>query len=192
MVNTAAGHHVARVLYKEIVEGDRRKAEAKSNDADSGGGARDFRFPYAGVLPAVEKIFPTKITKRGKTIHQGVFCWYEPSASTPTKKLSEFSSPTQSRPSEGWISQVPKFSCFDLDRMPNSGTGNRLLLLLIQRIDGSVWPHFAEETSIRSPGIWDQVVAEKLIKCMDAKRPINHAIIGHFDLTTSQSYCNGK
>jgi hypothetical protein len=36
---------VARILYKEIVEGDRRKADAESNDSDSGGGQETFDFP---------------------------------------------------------------------------------------------------------------------------------------------------
>jgi hypothetical protein len=34
----------ARILYKEIVEGDLRKFRAESNDAATGGGARDLRF----------------------------------------------------------------------------------------------------------------------------------------------------
>ena len=36
MANQAG--QVARILYKELVEGDLRKLQAKSNDADTGGG----------------------------------------------------------------------------------------------------------------------------------------------------------
>lgn len=192
MINLTTGEQVARVLYKEIVEGDRRKADAKSNDAASGGGARDFRYPYKGVLPVIQHMFPTEVIKRGKTIHQGKFFWYEPGATSPTELTAEFSSPTASRKSEGWISQVPKFRCFDLDRIPEEEDGNRIFLLLIQRVDGTVWPHFAEEISLRTPGNWDADVAKKLLKCIDAKRPTRNAIIGFIDLTTSASYCNGK
>lgn len=183
---------IARILYKEIVDGDRRKASAESNNSASGGGARDFRFPYNAVLPAVQKIFPTKITRHGKTVHQGMFFWHEPGVAAPVSRAAEFMSPTSSRPSEGWISQVPKFSCFDVDRIPTGSPTNRILLLLIQLHDGSVWPHFAEEITLRVKGKWDLVVAEELLGCLGARRPANWAAIGYLDFTNAGKYCNGK
>lgn len=39
---------VARILYKEIVEGDRRKADAESNDSDSGGGGKRLSISLRG------------------------------------------------------------------------------------------------------------------------------------------------
>lgn len=188
----SGSRRVARILYKEIVEGDRRKADAESNDSASGGGARDFRFPYEAVLPAVELIFPTKATRRGKTVHQGTFSWHEPGSTQAVSRPAEFMSPTKSRPSEGWISQVPKFSCFDTDRIPPGGVGNRVLLLLVQLYDQSVWPHFAEESTLRVEGAWDALVAEELLKCLDAKRPANRAVIGYIDFANTRRFCNGK
>lgn len=183
---------VARILYKEIVEGDRRKADAESNDSDSGGGARDFRFPYEAVLPAVELIFPNKILRGGKAVHQGTFFWNEPDSTQVVSRAAEFMSPTKSRPREGWISQVPKFSCFDSDRMPAGGIGNRVLLLLIQLHDQSVWPHFAEEATLRVKGVWDPSVAQELLSCLDAQRAANRAVIGYIDFTNMRRFCNGK
>lgn len=185
-------NRIARILYKEIVEGDRRKADAESNDSTSGGGARDFRFPYEAVLPAVELLFPVKIVKRGKTVRQGTFYWREPGSAQVISKEAQFMSPTKSRPSEGWISQVSKFSCFDTDRMPPCGAGNRLLLLLIQLDDQSVWPHFAEESTLRVKGIWDAAVAQELLNCMDAQRAANRAVIGYIDFINARRFCNGK
>ena len=86
-------------------------------------GARDFRFPYEAVLPAVELIFPNKILRGGKAVHQGTFFWNEPDSTQVVSRAAEFMSPTKSRPREGWISQVPKFSCFDSDRMPSGELG---------------------------------------------------------------------
>ncbi|MDO3560690.1 hypothetical protein [Ralstonia pseudosolanacearum] len=183
---------VARILYKEIVAGDRRKADAESNDTASGGGARDFRFPYEAVLPVVEKIFPEKIQKRGKTVHQGTFFWHEPGIPEPVSRTAQFMSPTKSRASEGWISQVPKFSCFDSDRIPIAGATNRVLLLLIQLHDETVWPWFAEENTLRIKGAWDPLVAQEILSCLDAKRAANKAVIGYIDFTNAGKYCNGK
>lgn len=52
MTNTAS--RVSRILFKEIVDGDVRKIHADSNDSDTGGGARDFRF---GSYSELEHIF---------------------------------------------------------------------------------------------------------------------------------------
>lgn len=35
---------IAEILFHEIADGDVRKFNAESNDADTGGGARDLRF----------------------------------------------------------------------------------------------------------------------------------------------------
>ena len=47
---------VVRVLFRTIDEGDLRKMDAVSNDAPTGGGARDLRFSpvrqILAVLPA--------------------------------------------------------------------------------------------------------------------------------------------
>jgi hypothetical protein len=183
---------VARILYKEIVEGDRRKADAESNDSSSGGGARDFRYPYEEVLPVVELIFPIKTIRRGKAVHQGTFFWKEQGSAQVVSRDAEFMSPTKSRPREGWISQVPKFSCFNTDRIPQSGNGNRVLLLLIQLRDQKVWPHFAEESSLRVKGAWDPSVAHELLMCLDAQRAVNRAVIGFIDFVNSRTFCNGQ
>jgi len=87
---------------------------------------------------------------------------------------------------------VPKFSCFDSDRMPSGGIGNRVLLLLIQLHDQSVWPHFAEEATLRVKGVWDPSVAQELLSCLDAQRAANRAVIGYIDFTNMRRFCNGK
>jgi len=72
------------------------------------------------------------------------------------------------------------------------GAGNRVLLLLIQLDDGSLWPHYAEEKSLRTPNAWHPVVAKELLDCLDAARPVNQAVIGYRDFTNTTRYCNGK
>ena len=198
MANSAG--QVARILYKEIVPGDLRKILAQSNDSNTGGGARDFRFgSYGTLLPVIKQMFPKKAKENRKRngtvvqidVFQGEFCWKKGNGQI-VRKNSFFEPPTDVRPSEGRIARVHEYGCFDTSLVPSGGKGNRVLLLLIQLNDGSVWPHYAEEKTLRVKGAWDPVVAQELLECIDAKRPSNRAVIGYTDFTNSGRYCNGK
>lgn len=194
---------VARILYKEIVPGDIRKILAKSNDAETGGGARDFRFgSYETLEPVIKQMFPLEVEERRRRdkdeaiikVYQGTFHWHE-RKNGKTEKISQvstFEPPTTARPAEGRITCVHEYGCFDVSRMPEGGAGNRVLLLLIQVRDGSVWPFFAEERTLRVPGRWDPVVAQELLGCLDAQRASNRAAIGYRDFVSGNRYCNGK
>lgn len=191
---------VARILYKEMVEGDARKLVAESNDAATGGGARDLRFgSLKRVWPIVLLMFPQteQVTRKrgGKsvqlTVQKGEFCWRESDGSV-ARMDSYFEPPTDARPSEGRIRQIHSFPCLDISLLPMVGVGNRVLLLLVQLHDGSVWPYYVEETTLRIPGKWDPRVAKDLLACLAAERPKGRAMLGFRDFTTQLSYCNGK
>lgn len=190
--------NVARILYKELVEGDLRKLRAESNDADTGGGARDFRFgSYRTLLPVIKAMFPRTAQEDRKRngvvtqidVFKGTFYWK--SATGTESKEAVFEPPTDARPSEGRIARVHEYPCFDASNV-KIGVGNRVLLLLIQLDDGTVWPHYAEEKSLRTPNAWHPVVARELLDCLDAKRPANQVVIGYRDFTNAGRYCNGK
>lgn len=195
---SAAGQ-VARILYKELVEGDLRKLQAKSNDSDTGGGARDFRFrSFNRLLPVIRHLFPQieKLQRRRDNmpvmvdIYKGTFYWYDAAGNVQTKD-GYMEPPTSARPGEGRIPRIHEYSCFDASGL-KIGVGNRVLLLLIQLMDGSVWPYYAEERTLRIAGKWDPVVAKELLSCLDAERPENLAVLGFRDFTTSDRFCNGK
>ena len=190
---------VARILYKEIVPGDLRKIVAESNDSDTGGGARDFRFGEFGKLePIIRKMFPHAVRERrrrdGKNVQveifRGTFHW--DFNGTEEQKSVDFEPPTSARPSEGRITRVHEQPCFASNRIPKFGVGNKVLLLLVQRNDGSVWPYFIEERSLDNPGLWDPRVARDLLDCIRAQRSANKVVIGYRDFTTGEGYCNGK
>jgi hypothetical protein len=196
----SGGGRVARIMYKEIVAGDVRKILAKSADSDTGGGARDFRFgSYKSLLPVIQEMFPKKAKESRKRdgvveqidVFQGEFFWHNDEGHVECKD-SFFEPPTDVRPSEGRIARVHEYQCFDTSRVPKGGEGNRVLLLLIQLSDGSVWPYYAEEKTLRTKGKWDPVVAKELLDCLDAKRAANRAVIGYRDFTNAGKYCNGK
>jgi len=77
---------VARVFFQEILEGDRRKLEARSNDdPGAGGGARDLRVPHKAFGPLFKKFFPNEVVKRRRrggqptdvTLQGGEVVWIE-------------------------------------------------------------------------------------------------------------------
>lgn len=197
--DSADAQGVARILYKEIVEGDLRKILAESNDSPSGGGARDFRFgDFETLEPIIRKMFPhvVKEARRrdGKSVDVEIFKgrFYWNFTGKDECKEAEFEPPTTARPREGRITRVHEQPCFDTNRIPKFGAGNQVLLLLVQRNDQTVWPYFVQESSLAVPGAWDPRVAKELLKCIHATRPENRVVIGYRDFITAESYCNGK
>lgn len=182
---------VKRFVFKEIVDGDTRKFRAKSNDTDSGGGARDLRLPYAQFAPIFRKMFPdTRIVKRlrdGVTseveVSIGSFCWTDSTGNAICKEAS-FEPPTTSRKTEGRIPVVYTYPPFASAPSPGGG---RLVVLLVQRDDDSVWPEFATEESL-SAGGWDDAVAIPIIRALNATRGGNQIARGYVDFETGEEY----
>lgn len=190
---------VARILYKELVEGDLRKLQANAADSDSGGGARDFRFrSFDTLLPVIRMMFPHTVTETRRRngqptqvdVFKGEFSWYDANQNIVTKEAF-IEPPTSARPGEGRLARVHEYPCLDASAL-QIGIGNRVLLLLIQLNDGSVWPYYAEERSLRTPGNWHSTVANELLDCLDAARPGNQAALGFRDFTNSSRFCNGQ
>lgn len=190
---------VARILYKELVEGDLRKLQAQANDSDSGGGARDFRFrSFDKLLPIIRMLFPEienverRRNRRPSIVerYKGTFYWHDAHGNVQSK-AGYMEPPTSARPGEGRIPCVHEYPCFDASQI-TLGVGNRALLLLIQLKDGTVWPYYAQEASLRETGRWDATVARELLSCLDADRPENLSVLGFRDFTNFARYCNGK
>lgn len=191
---------VARILYKEIVPGDLRKIHAESNDADTGGGARDFRFgSYPSIAAIVMKMFPNQVVETRRrsgvptptTIYSGTFYWRDRTGNNLSAS-SYFEPPTDARPAEGRITRVHEQPCLSTALMPTPTYNNRVFLLLIQLLDDTVWPFYAEEQTLRTAGLWDPQVAQKMLDCIDAQRRADQAVIGFFDFMSGGSYCNGR
>lgn len=191
---------VARILYKEIVQGDLRKIHAVSNDAETGGGARDFRFgSYQSIAATVMQMFPKPVIESRRrngvlvptTIYSGFFYWRDQRGNV-FQQNSYFEPPTDARPSEGRITRVHEQPCLSTALMPTPALGNRIFLLLIQLLDSTVWPYYAEEQTLRTAGLWDPRVADRMLKCIDSPRRVDQAVIGFFDFVNGGSYCNGR
>ncbi|MCX7595482.1 MAG: hypothetical protein N2235_17340 [Fischerella sp.] len=183
--NTLAPSGIKRIIYKEIVDGDRRKFKARSNDSESGGGARDLRFrPFERLGQVFERMFPDK---NDQGICVGRFYWVE-DAQTVCKD-AYFHPPTTSRPNEGRIANIDKY--LPKNKIPAADGGNRVILLLVQRTDGTVWPSFTTERSLES-GRWDRQVSEAILSGLHARRRAGVAATGFIDFEVGEVYHNGN
>ncbi|WP_117161411.1 hypothetical protein [Paraliobacillus sp. X-1268] len=172
---------VKRIIFKEILDGDRKKFDARSNDTQSGGGARDLRFsPYSSFQPVFEGMFP-HINEKG--VASGQFHWYE--NEQEVSKSAFFHPPTGSRGNEGRIANIDKF--LPKERIPSVNEGT-VFLLLIQDNNGKVWPSFATETSLLND--WHEGVKDMILSCHSSKRRANSATTGFVDFEQGGGFCN--
>jgi hypothetical protein len=186
----ASSNAIRRVVYREITDGDRRKIVAQSNDAESGGGARDFRFSYKDFADVFSRMFPERRTEQRKrngkrqdvTLFVGQLHWLDGDEER-TKEI-DFAPPTDARPNDGYIGRVHEYPSL---ANPPAEDGT-VLLLLIQRDDGSVWSSFVTEKSLRGPG-WHRDVADRMLACIEARRG-NSSVKGFIDFETRESFCN--
>jgi hypothetical protein len=182
---------VKRVVFKQIVEGDFRKFVAQSNDAETGGGARDLRFrPFDEFVEVFRLLFPAvrreKRRREGGMIDieilVGRLHWFD--GGNDASKEATFEPPTDARPNEGRLPIVHKYPPFN--HLPSTDKG-RMVLLLVQRDDDTVWVEFASEDSLRS-GEWHDAVAQPILRSLDAKRGFKQVARGFIDLMSGKEY----
>jgi len=175
---------IARIVYKEIVGGDRRKFEATSNDSQTGGGARDLRFsPYEKFSRVFEKMFPSM---DDKGISAGSFHWLVNGKETVGRAY--FHPPTNARPNEGRIANVDKY--LPTNSLPSEKDGTTILIIL-QRDDGTVWPHFTTDRSLDADA-WHDKVRDTILACLRAQRRAGTSTCGFIDFVTKEVFCNGR
>lgn len=153
------GRGVVRLLFQNIENGDRRKFEAQSNDAETGGGARDLRFrPEAEFLPFFGRMFPHKRmqSRRSKDVLtqievlSGEVKWIE--GGHEKRATMEVWPSTNARPSECRIARISSFGLYDL--IADDPNGGRSVFMMFQQADGTIRMHFTTETSLRNDN-WD-------------------------------------
>lgn len=176
---------ITRIVFKEIVRGDRRKFEAQSNDTPSGGGARDLRFsPYEKFVVVFERMLPYKDTKN---ICHGTFSWTEKGV----KKTGDasFHPPTKARNNEGRIASVDKYLHLR-NTLPSEDEGISILMIF-QDEEGTVWSCFTTDKSLES-GDWYPAVSKTVLDCLHAHRRSNVSCCGYIDYQNNEVFCNGN
>ena len=189
---------IARVLWKEIRPGDRRKFVAASNDVPTGGGARDLRFRgdeeleniILSMFPHAEGAIRRRTSGERVTRYRGTFCWHvDDEGKSRTKSVAAYMEPpTDARPREWRIVRVHKYEVFQV-ALPPERDDDRVLLLLIQTADGNIWPRFTTESSLHKDK-WSKDVKNHIISCLNGKKSQARTAYGFIDLKTSHEYCH--
>jgi hypothetical protein len=184
--------NIARIVFRQILDGDRKKFIARSNITNSGGGARDIRFrSWEKMKQTLRKLFPgsrTEKRRRGTDdalqVYTGRFSWFQ-NNSNKVSKEAVLEPPTDARPNEGRITRVHELECFTINQ-PAAGSG-RLIALFVQKDDGSVWPYVITERSLEHDE-WDPAVAEFLLCALNARRRKGNAAYGFIDFVSGKKF----
>ena len=182
---------IVRIVFREILDGDRLKFIAQSNLTDSGGGARDLRFrSWNEIVGTLRTLFPeTRIVKRQRgegnnlEVYVGHFHWIQEGQTISKEVVLE--PPTDARPNEGRITRVHQYDCFNTFQ-PSENSG-RLIVLFVQRIDGSVWPFVITEHSLRHDE-WHPGVADFLLSALITNRRQGSAAYGFIDFVSGERF----
>ena len=184
---------VARVFFQEILEGDRRKLEARSNDASTGGGARDLRVPHKAFGPLFAKFFPTpKSVKRRRggvsttvEVQSGHVHWVE--RNVEYTHDVQYEPPTDARGSEGRIAKIHDISVL-AERIPPASAG-QVFLLLVQEDNGKVFPHYVTLKGLKDTGFNREI--SRIIRLCASNTRQGRSVRGYIDYVAGKSYCHG-
>lgn len=178
---------VVRVYFQEITPGDRRKIEGKSNDAQTGGGARDLRFPYKRFRPFFRRMFPSsRIGDRDGeqiVIHFGSVTWVD-NAGHPQRSTIEFWPPTNARPSEGRLGRVNQLG--NLRALPPTSEG-RLFVTLTQLTAGEIRVRHVSETVLLDDRLTNGTIVKQVARAFAAQRG-SHSVRGFIDWDEGEFY----
>jgi hypothetical protein len=171
-----------RFVYKEVLPGDLRKAEADSNDADSGGGARDLRFrPWNGHFEDVVAAMAKRVDQtKGRDRYYVELVSIRNHGGRAVDEVT-FWPPTNARPDEGRLANVDRVPAFAVAEMPPASDGRAMYF--IWEDDDAVYGTLITEKSLRS-GAWHSAVAEPILKDLQLAEK---TVRGYVDLETGRS-----
>lgn len=165
---------IAEVLCHEITEADIRKINAISNDAQTGGGARDLRFSIE-YAPCLDRFFPQEVTYEGKTPYRiGIFEHYDVSGKRTTELVRYAFQPTDARPREVRIAQINKPGFF-LDLPEIDDDDGVLFMAFIRKTDGIPQAQYLTERQIEADG-GNLVIAAAMREALSKHRS-NNAVV---------------
>lgn len=172
------------LVFKQVVDGDIRKLAAQSNDSQTGGGARDLRFPLVPFQEPLTKFFPNVIGKsaNGGLVRQGTMVWVIDSKNRQKYNV-ELHPPTNARPKEIRIARI-----HDLDPMqdcPTPTDSDPVFLLLTLDTSSTFRCDFARLSDLSRD--WHPDIAQLVGRSLVAMRGRN-AACGYKDFQTEMEY----
>jgi hypothetical protein len=179
----SASSAVERLFFQELKDGDIRKIQAASNDAPTGGGARDLRVPEAAFWEFFSRMLSGRSNRRSarRTVEVLVSTVKWPVGEAEERRDLLIWPPQDKRPGEIRIAQVNR-------NFPSNVPSGRPFVLLVQLANGEIWGHYTTESALRS-GNWDERIRRPILGCIDAA--IGHSSIrGFVDLRLGTSWCH--
>ena len=175
------------ILFQQVTPATVRKAQSISNDAPSGGGARDLRLrPHDQFLPFMERLLPETRTEHRQpgdilVIRYGQVTWGD---GRQTQEI-EYWPPTNARPGEGRLAKISSLP--PLSNPPENVAGS--VILFVRDEDGRIWVRYATDEGLREslPEVGDTIR-----NCI-VNAPQSRIASGYIDLRPNGlgSYCNG-
>lgn len=183
---------VLRIFFQEVRAGDRRKLAAQSNDAQTGGGARDLRVPHEKFGPLFGKMFPNEVRRvrsrggdrREVVCNGGPLYWVDEHGEHSIDV--EYEPPTSARPAEGRLTRIHEIPML-AEKVPGAEEG-RCFLLLVQNGTKKVFHHYVTAAQLDSGG-WNLVLQTAINECIK-KTPTGRSVRGYYDFVVSESYCH--
>jgi hypothetical protein len=186
-----------RLLYKRFLLGDDRKIESRSNNAKTGGGARDVRFgPWEKFEGIVKVMFPeptieTTSRKNPQTgnyarhravVHVGTLL-YQDDHGAFARMPVKFWEPTSARGFEGRLARAGKLPPFCPGTMP-AGKGS-VFMLLAQDADRMLEGTWVTEHALRNREGWYKPFQQALVDALD-EASAKQNVRGFIDLQTGE------
>jgi hypothetical protein len=185
-----------RIYFRVFTEADEKKRQAKSNQSQTGGGARDIRMNHEHFGPLMAKMLPKRLkvmrTREGARTEIEVYAGPlhypvdpdEPEGEENMMQI-EYEPPTTARGSEGRIPRISNIP--SLRRVPKGEVG-LIFLLFIQSSRGELRAHYVTETSLRTED-WHPEIVHTILNCVATTRR-NRIVQGYRDFTTGRKYCH--
>lgn len=158
--------NVELLLFKEMLTDDYRKVRNASNLAETGGGARDFRYPRR-FLPTLEAMFPTVAQIRGKECRIADLHYVRDGSARVSANVEFHPAPTPSRAANVWIGRV---SAYDALANPPANNDERVFFALRLDSAGVLHSRYMRESEIRSEGPLSVVMALEAAEARTARR----------------------
>lgn len=151
--------NVKRIIFREVMDGDRKKFSATAAPSGTGGGARDLRFRpfdkfdgvFARTLPGRQKVERKRAGQHETIEIYSADAQVVQDNNAPLNRTITFEPPTTARPHEGRLARV-----HDLNLNVPVDEG-RLLILIIQDANDKLIITFFSEKDLAS-GTWHSAV----------------------------------
>lgn len=154
------------IVFKQMLDGDVRKLAAESNDAPTGGGARDLRFPDAPFRKVLNRFFPRVISasQNGGEVRSGRLTWHHDNK-TDVYDV-EFWPPTDARPTESRIARIHGLP--PLLRCPDPRIGDPVFIILTLDSTEDFRADYARASELASR--WRSEIASPILRSLHSAR----------------------